>query len=57
LNCALYDAKANLIKTLSRCQILPNEVNPGVFYTIRYSYVPNPYQTAIRDIINVTTIA
>lgn len=56
LGCNLYDAKNNLIKALSGCQIKSNEVQPGLTYYIKYSYTPNPYQTAQKDTITLTTL-
>lgn len=60
IGCSLYDSKNNLIKILTTCAVLPNELSSGLSYYIRYYYSPNPYQvglTALKDSITVTTIA
>jgi hypothetical protein len=56
LGCNLYDAKNNLIKALPGCSIKPNEVVAGLIYSIKYNYIPNPIQPALKGTINVTTI-
>ncbi len=60
LGCTLYDSKGNIIKILSGCSVLPNDLASGLTYYIRYFYSPNPYQTgttALKDSITVNTIA
>lgn len=41
---------------LTNCQITPNQVSAGSTYSIKFAYVPNPTQTAIRGTITVNTL-